>query len=241
MGVIWFVTPAYRRFALSAVCFDQRKHVIDTLAEAGIEARCVVIADDENLDLARERGFDVIRRDNNYLGRKFNDGIQHAGKAGAEWIVPIGSDSWIDPAYFLGLHTGFVRTSRTYCAVTGDRLAELSVRDGKGAGPYVFHRSLLVSSGFRPADDLLRKNIDGSTVRGIVRSTGRTIPWSPSFDRHPYQYIGFRGTPTLTPYHRLTARWGVRERADPWAILARHYPPELVERVRGVMSEAVAA
>lgn len=234
--MIYFVTPAHGRLELSAVCYDQRVHVIQTLSAKGIEARCVVVADDENLDLARERGFDVVEQSNDALGRKFNDGMEFAARQGAEWIVPIGSDSWIDPAYFDGLHSRFVRTSNAYCAVTSSRLAELSVRDGKGAGPYVFPRSVLAPSGFRPADDRLVRHIDSSTVRGVQRSLRHPIPWTRSYEIHPYQYIGFRGTPTLTPYQTLVRAWGRRENHDPWSILARHYPADLVERARLVMT-----
>lgn len=98
---IWFVTPAWQRYELSELCFDQRRHVIDSLAEQGIAAKCVVIADDGNLDLARDRGFEVVAQDNQWLGRKFNDGMEYAFRNGASRVVPIGSDSWIDPAYFM--------------------------------------------------------------------------------------------------------------------------------------------
>ena len=108
---VWFVTPAWRRFALSAVCFEQRRRVIDELAAHGIEAHCVVVADDRNLALAREAGFETVKRDNRWLGSRFNDGIEYAGLHGAEWIVPIGSDSWIDPAYFLPGWDGAVERS----------------------------------------------------------------------------------------------------------------------------------
>lgn len=238
---LWFVTPAHGRLALSAVCYDQRRHVIDALAERGIEARCVVIANDENLDLASARGFDLVEQSNDTLGRKFNDGIEYAGRHGAEWIVPIGSDSWIDPAYFLGLQAPIVRTSRLYCAVTADRLAELSVRNANGAGPYTFHRSVLEPSGFRPADDDLLRRIDSSTVRGITRTNRRPVRWAPSFEMHPYQYVGFRGTPTLTSYESLVNAWGVRERDDPWSVLAAYYPSDLVDRARDALSIAVPA
>ena len=99
---MWFVTPAWQRYELTAVCLRQRQWVIEQLADHGIEARCVVVADDENLDIARALGFDVVeQRNDRGLGRKFNDGYEHAARAGATWIVPIGSDSWIDPRYFL--------------------------------------------------------------------------------------------------------------------------------------------
>src|ERR1051325_10020747 len=98
---LWFVTPAWQRYELSAVCFDQRLLVMDALRAAGVEAQCVVVADDENLDLARERGFARVEQDNEWLRRRFNDGIEYAAYQGATRIVPIGSDSWIDPDYLL--------------------------------------------------------------------------------------------------------------------------------------------
>jgi len=223
MTSVWFVTPAWQRFELTAVCLDQR---------------LAVIADDANLDLARERGFDTVERDNEWLGRRFNDGMEYAGRNGADWIVPIGSDSWIDPAYFVPLLApGYIRTSGLYCAVTAERMAELKVRSGRGAGPYVFNRDHLAPSGFRPAQDDLRKGIDGSTIRGVGQANWR---WR---NLHPFQYIGFRGNPHITSYGKLHKRWGVREHDDPWAILAKHYPAELVERARMALAqpERVAA
>lgn len=229
---LWFVTPAWQRYALSEVCYDQRVEVIRTLAANGVEARCVVVADDENIDLARARGFDVVERDNEWLGRKFNDGIEYACRNGASRVVPIGSDSWIDPAYFLPLTPrAITRTSGLYCVVTADRMAEINVDDVKGAGPYVIDRWALRGSGFRPAKDEIKRGVDGSTIKGIRVQ----MRWKRN-DLHPFQYVGFRGVPHLTPYENLLERWGVREHADPWAILANHYPPALVERARAVMA-----
>lgn len=229
MSVLWFVTPAFQRVELTAICLEQRRLVIDALGKAGVEAHQVVIADDENLDVARSFGFDVVERDNEWLGRKFNDGMEYAGKHGAEWIVPIGSDSWIDPAYFLPLpHPGDTRSSSAYCVVEAERMAELRV-GRNGAGPYMFNRRILAPSGFRPAADELHKGIDHSTVGGIKRP----IRWQLR-TLHPFQYIGFRGMPHITGYDQLMHRWGVAEH-EPWAILAEYYPADLVDRARLVM------
>lgn len=228
---IWFVTPAWKRAALSAVVFDQRLDVIRFLAEHGIEAYQVVIADDENLDLAHERGFQVLRHPN-VVSDKFNEGMAYAGKRGAEWIVPIGSDSWIDPSYFLGLYRGLVRTSQFYCHVEATRLGEARVRKRGGAGPYVLPRSILERVGFRPAKPGLMRAVDSSTLAGL-EAVGQ-LDFRP-FHRHPFQYVGFRVEPYITSYASLMRLHGVREHADPWAILAQHYPPALVERAREVV------
>lgn len=224
--MIYFVTPAYQRFELTAVCLEQRQRVIDRLAGAGIEARCVVVADDENLDTARALGFDTVERDNEWLGRKFNDGIEYAATHGAEWIVPIGSDSWIAASYFTPEpDPSLTVTSALYTVVESERMAYLHVGN-RGAGPYMFHRSLL-DPNFRPARDDISRYVDSSTVAGITKP----IEWHHR-DLHPLQYIGFRGQPHLTPYKRLKEAWGVSESTDPWDQLAKHYPLDLVERAR---------
>jgi hypothetical protein len=237
---IWFVTPAFARFELSAVCFDQRLRVMEAIRDSGNDAHCVVVADDANLDLARDRGFDVVVQDNDWLGRKFNDGIEYAARHGATRIVPIGSDSWIDPAYFLPTPKDprVTRTSPNYCAVTADRMAEVQVVDGKGAGPFMFHRYALRAKRFRPARDEITHGVDSSTIRGIRMQ----IRWQER-NLHPFQYVGFRGIPHITSYGALMDVWGVAEHLDPWTILAKHYPLDLVERARAVLlaQEAVAA
>lgn len=225
---VWFVTPAFHRYDLTAVCLEQRRRVIDELEKQGIEAHCVVVANDANLDTAKALGFQTVEQNNDWLGRRFNDGMEYAGKAGAEWIVPIGSDSWIDPAYFLPLPQGVTRTSARYAAVTASRMAVLNV--GRyGAGPYMFHRSSF-GRGFRPAADELHRYIDSSTIAGLTR-----VKWE-RYDVHALQYIGFRGKPHLTPYDRLWKAWGERESTDPWTELATCYPADLVSAARACLS-----
>lgn len=234
MTPLWFITPCFKRYDLTAICLEQRQRVIADLAGSGIEAQCVVVADDANLDTARSLGFAIVERDNLWLGRRFNDGIEYAAQHGAEYIVPIGSDSWVDPAYLAGrLNPAVTRTSDFYTVVEGNRLCQASVRDGKGAGPYVFHRSLLEPH-FRPARDYIRRGVDGSTIRGL-----RTEPTWRYRNLHPLQYVGFRSQPQITPYERIRDRWGVAEFEDPWPMLAEHYPADLVERVRVLLTERV--
>lgn len=238
MTTLAFVTPAWQRYEMTALCLDQRNRAIAELAKHGIDAYQVVIADDENLDIARAAGAAIVERDNEMVGRKFNDGMEFAGRQGTEWIVPIGSDSWIDPRFFLPLtDPGRTLTSTAYCAVQATRLAELRVsprNPAHMAGPYVFHRSALAPAGFRPsAEDSVM--VDTSTVSGIEQASGRVIRWKPR-TVHPFQYIGFRVEPMMTSYHSLRRRWLVAEHHDPWAVLARYYPFDLVTRARELMA-----
>jgi glycosyltransferase involved in cell wall biosynthesis len=225
---IWFITPAFRRYELSALCFEQRRRVIDRLAKSGIEANCVVVADDENLEIARSLGFATIERDNAWLGRKFNDGIEFAIRNGADWVVPIGSDDWIDPDYFLPLPTTSARTSHFYAPVEADRLALLSVSAVSGSGPRMLHRRLFHT--LRPAQERIRRGFD----RSLIAALG-PLEWEYR-DLHPLQYVGFRGELHITLYKKLLRGRVAEEKRDPWALLASCYPTDLVERARQAMS-----
>jgi hypothetical protein len=77
MPSLWFIVPAHGRAQLAAICLRQLRRTCDALTENGIEATAVVIADDENLDTARELGFGTIERENR-VAMKYNDGIQLA-------------------------------------------------------------------------------------------------------------------------------------------------------------------
>lgn len=239
---LWLVTPAWQRVELSAVCLEQHQRVIATLAAAGVEAHSVVVADDANLDVARALGMHTVERPNTgpdgtvWLTRKFNDGQEYAGKHGAEWIVPIGSDSFVDPAYFLPLPDArFARTSAMYAPVTLDRLAELRV-GVFGAGPHMVHRSLMEPVAFRPAPENLGRNTDSNMLAGLARQP--RWEWR---DLHPLQYVGFRHPPFITQYARLWRRWGKVERTDPWERLKHVYPADLVERARTMLAAAEVA
>ena len=227
--MLYFITPCWGRVTLTAICLEQRQRAIEILANHGVEARCVVIADDENLATAIRLGFETIRQDNEWLGRRFNDGFQHARDHGAEWMVPIGSDSWIDPWYFLPLpDPAYTRTSALYAVVKPRRIGYLKVGAKNPAGPHVIHRDRLPESG-RPAKDELTRYIDSSTIKGL-----RDVRWD-SRDLHPLQYIGFRQEPMITPYQRLMDAWGVHQSNDPWGALATCYPRDLVERARAIL------
>ena len=223
--LVYFVTPAWQRYGISELCFAQRRWAMDVLAENGIASECVVVADDENLDLARKYGFQTLERDNEWLGKRFNDGIAYAAKQGATWIVPIGSDSWIAPAYIDPLpDPELTRTSRYYALLSRTKLAELQV-PGDGVGPYMIHKSRLPKNK-RPSLDGLASGVDNSTLAGL-----KNVKWE-TRDLHPLQYVALRafGMPQLHSYRTLVRRFGVKEHRGGWDRLRSLYPDDLVRR-----------
>jgi hypothetical protein len=225
VSLVYFVTPAWQRYELTRVVLEQRRMAIDFLALRDIEARCLVIADDGNTTIAQALGCDVLVKPNYALARRFNDGISHAARNGADWIVPIGSDSFLDPAYLFPLpEPKVLRTSSCYAVAEPGRLGRLRVRAGAGVGPYMIHRSNLPRTG-RPAQDWRKKGVDGSTIRGL---RGRyRLEWT---DLHPWQYVGFRSHPQMNSYDKLYGRLGVGEEFEVAERLSQHYPSQLVDR-----------
>src|SRR4051812_9717831 len=91
---VGLVIPAWRRYAVTRLCLAQKQHLVAALAARGITCHVVVVADDDNLDIAASYGFATVEQQN-VLGRKVNDGFQHCWERGADYVAFVGSDDWV--------------------------------------------------------------------------------------------------------------------------------------------------
>lgn len=238
-----FVTPAYRRFAVTRLAFAQRAHLIGELAERGIIATQVVIADDENLEIASEHGFDTIGMDNSQLGRRVNDGFERAAEQGADWFCFVGSDNWLHPALFESLPVGSaapVVAGRSIAIVDllSPRLRVLRVGSRHGAPPWLIPRWALEPSRFRPMVDRRMRALELSLTLGL----GVTPEW---VFRDPSDVcrVDFKSGVNITTWDGL-AHLGRRDETDPWGVLVGHYPSWLValaEQTSELLAAPVAA
>lgn len=234
-----FIVPAYGRLDLTRVCLRQLARTCETLTGAGIEASAVVIADDENLDVACELGFGTVRRDNRPLGRKWNDGFELAGLAGADYMIPCGSDDWIDPAFILSGDLpapDTVRCARRSAIVneTGTRLAHLRIPYDGGDGIRIIPRQLLQPFGFRPAVEDAPRAIDTSVLT-------RLRPRLAYHDLHPLQVVDFKSREQLNSYRDCLTFLDGDESADPFGDLAAYYPAEAVGEMRTLYERRLVA
>jgi glycosyltransferase involved in cell wall biosynthesis len=250
------VSAAWQRFAVTRLALAQRAHLCDALAAQGHDATCVIVADDENLEIAQEYGFATCEQSNDALGRKFNDGIEYAcGYLDADYVVLIGSDDWLHP-------DAFQRLPKDAClpemptvenpAVVGRAVPEMVVgshivivdlasgnaRMCVGAGrlgiiPWIMPRKLLRPSGYRPVPEMQRRGIDGSLWRGLgVRPK---IVFS---DPHWAARIDFKSDTNLNSYKAISDSIGKGEEFHvSW--LVDHYPMELVEKTTAWQSQLV--
>ena len=245
------ISPAWRRYDVTRVVLSQRAHLAGVLAEQGVEVSVIVVADDENLDIASEFGFDTLCRPNDRgIGRKFNDGIETAAKSlDADLIAVVGSDDWVHPDLFsrlplevapppvLTAERPFVMWDEDVPeAVTGREIALVDLSSGRlrrcrgrgryGVIPWVFPRAALEPSGFRPCRDDLDKGLDGSMIAGL----GVQPQWV-FHDPHDLVRVDFKSDVNLNTYETITGAIGYGdEEPDPWTLLAERYPAELVDQ-----------
>jgi hypothetical protein len=235
---IGFVTPCWKREHLTRVCLQHRAWTISRLPH-GVEGFQVVIAADENLNIADELGCDTVEH-RNVLGERWNVGYRRAAELGADYVVPVGSDTWLHPDLFRGLTPDAVAAARTYAVVRDDglRIAELDlgrpVRERPLArfavSAWAFPAAIL-STAAEPCKPGLMKGCDGSTFRRL--EAAGPLPFR-YVDSHPLDVVAFRSDVQITPYERLTQKFHGREHPDPFARLAEHHPAALVEQAEAL-------
>lgn len=233
---VWLVCPAWRRFAVTRLALAQRAHLAGVLAARGIDCHTVVVADDENLEIAREYGCATVEMDNEQgLGRKFNAGFRYAGERGADWLVHIGSDDWVHPDVFLPLLAPVV----PHPIVSGRRIAFVDLLSGRMSGatlagphgviPWIVPRHLMKRCGFEPIRPERKRGIDGELVRGLRRAHVRA-EWA-FHDPHDLARVDFKSDVNINTFAALPTSL-TSGRRDPWSALAEHYPAELVGLAR---------
>jgi len=244
-----FVTPAFGRYTVTDAVLAQRANLELLLHVAmGIEAATVVIADDDNLDIARAHGMEAIERPNTHLGAKFNDGIEHACiHMDADLVCLIGSDSWVHPAYFTGLDQldGRIRTGRDFGVVneTGTRFAHTRITYIGGVGPKIIPRDRLAWAGFRPAEETKPRGIDMSVMGGLLQGDERQLPldWFDVPDLGALRTVDFKNPgPQLNRFDPIVEKYGTRTDHDPWTLLATAYPQSLVDKARAIYEAPTA-
>jgi hypothetical protein len=206
---LWFITPAFRRFELTALCLDQRRALCDELAAAGVNANCVVVADDENLELARERGFATVEKRNNFLGLKFSTGYLYALRQGATHLMPIGSDSWMAPGLVLEMPfrddalagTSHLSTLRA----DGRERLDMTIDYGIGFGVASLYPRAAMVGVTHPCAPNISRGCDTSTFNRTARDKGMAV--EDMVFHHALEYTDFKSYDhQTTSYAKLRDR-----------------------------------
>lgn len=249
MPSLWFIVPVYGRLELAAICLRQLRRTCDALIVEGIEASAVVIGDDENLHTARELGFGIVKRDNQFVSAKYNDGIQVAcdpsyNPRPVDYVVPCGSDDWVDYRILLDLPEkdsvyGFQRLS--FVREDGREMVQRWVNVRGGCGIRIYPREIMETLGYRPADEDRHRACDTSIITNLWRKQPFRV-----FHREivPTQIVDWKSPDLqLNPYASLTFHKTFENPRDPFEALAGLYPDEALTEMAahyGVRSMAVA-
>jgi hypothetical protein len=247
MQSLWFVVPAHGRLELARICLRQLRRTCDALEQEGVEATAVVIADDDNLDTAHELGFGIVRRDNRFLSRKFNDGIQLAmdptyNKCPADYVVPCGTDDWVDWRLFADLPPSRIMVgfrSVSFVRPDGRDLQAVHLPYEGGAGVRIWPRHAMAKLNYRPADEDRTRGCDTS----ILINVQREYPWLNVQHRESdaRQIVDWKSASNVNSYETVVARWRGVSLGDPFVELADLYPAEALDEMRAYHGALVAA
>lgn len=237
MPSLWFIVPAHGRTRLARICLRQLRRTCEQLTDAGIDATAVVIANDENLDTARDLGFAWVERDNTAVSRKFNDGIELActNPRPADYVVPCGSDDWVHPDLFADLpgpHTVYAFQHMSFVREDGREIATTFLNYEGGAGIRIFPRALLAPLAYRPADENRSKGCDTSILLNLRHEHAERPFRVDHRVADPRAIVDWKSTvDQITSYADIKARHRQCDLHDPFDTLTGYYPDEALEEM----------
>lgn len=241
-----FVVPVHDRLRLAAICLRQLRRTCDALTAEGVDATAILIADSINLGRLQRRlgrgflNFGFYERENRFLSRKFNDGIQCALDPAitahpADYVVPCGSDDFVDHRLFLDLPdhrtvVGFQRMS--FVREDGLEITTTILDYPGGSGIRIYPRALMEPVGYRPADEDRTRACDTSILTNLQIHHGHRL----RIDHrhlHDRQIVDFKsGGTQLNPYDAVVRTRRSNTQQNPFQELAAHYPAEAVAEMQ---------
>lgn len=240
MPSLWFVVPVHGRLQLAEICLRQLRRTCDTLLENGIAASAVIVTDEEHHEQLPDLGFAKVVRDNTFVSRRFNDGLQLATDPAynphpADYVVPCGSDDWVDHRLFLeplpaeNTIVGFQRMS--FVREDGREMVTGCLDYVGGSGIRIIPRQLLEPLGYRPADEDRCRGCDTSILTNIrieLRDTLKVEHWH----LHDAQIVDWKTAGgNLNPYDSIARVRQCETTGDPFTALAGVYPAEALEEM----------
>lgn len=242
MTSVCILSAAWQRFDVTRLVLEQRQRMCVELAARGVDAGMLIVADDENLEIAAEYGSETVEAPNKPLGAKWNAGLHHAAEM-FDWICWVGSDDWIHPSVFDPIiDTAPAERAQIY---SGRRLAIVDLRAGRlqrlespspfGAIPWLLDARLIRNAirrqnGTRigPLKPNENRGLDGALIRGI--RLGRVnFSWDFS-DQSDFRCVDFKTRTNITPFEGLARNLGVGDPEPAWTTLADHFPADLVAK-----------
>ena len=239
MPTFWFIVPVHGRLPLAQICLKQLRRTCDNLKAEGVHATAVIVADETNHTQLPDLGFATITRDNQFLSRRFNDGIQLATDPAhnphpADYVVPCGSDDWVDHRIFLDLPpqdtiVGFQRVS--IVREDGRQMVVAEANYLGGSGIRIIPAAAVAQLDHRPADEDRRRACDTSILTNLRLCIGPALKVEHRH-LHDRQIVDWKNpTVQLNRFDDVTRKRGGEQPCDPFTELQGIYPDEALEEM----------
>jgi len=152
----------------------------------------------------------------------------------ADYVVPCGSDDWVDWRLFLDLPTGRTMYGFQHMSFVREDGRELTTRhilyDG-GCGIRIYPRMVMQSVGFRPADEDRRRGCDTSILVNLRKAGALRRIEHRTLDA--LQIVDWKSRDDqVTSYREIAGRHRAGLNADPFNALAGRYPDEALDEMR---------
>lgn len=185
----------------------------------------VVVADDENLELARQFNFRAVECPNDRMGVKWNAGFMAARTA--DFSVLIGSDDWLHPDAFGDMATDAITAADSIDFVDLER-GVLQHARAAASIPWFIPRALLQPSDFAPMPPHMQRGTEPILLHALGRP--------PVVHRAGPPAVDFKTAENVGAYAGVRNSIGDGVEHDAWAFLATTYPAPLVELARSLSS-----
>jgi hypothetical protein len=180
--------------------------------------------------------FATIERENEYLGMRFNDGLELACRSGADYVVPCGSDDWVDHRVIREtlpeprVVVGFQRMS--FVREDGRELTYANVRYRGGCGIRIYPRALLAPFQWRPCDEDRKRGCDTAILGNVLRHVPRVRV--EHRDVHDLQIVDWKTPGANLNTYEGVGGWRSGQGRDPFVELRGVYPDEALAEMREV-------
>lgn len=249
MPSLWFCVPVHGRLPLASICLRQLRRTCDALNAEGVYASSVIVASQDDHDELPDLGFAGVIRDNESTSRRFNDGIQLAtdpvyNSHPADFVVPLGSDDWVDHRLFLPPLPGptevFGFKRMSFVREDGQEMVTVTIGYQGGSGIRIIPRQLLEPLGYRPADEDRQRGCDTSILSNLYQHHPE-VTVRDNWYLHDRQIVDWK-TPSvqLNSFESVARLHRGRDAVDPFVALRGVYPDEALEEMAAYY-ECVAA
>jgi hypothetical protein len=147
----------------------------------------------------------------------------------ADFVVPMGSDDWIDHRILLTLPgdktvVGFQRLS--FVREDGRELRTAVAAYTGGCGMRIYPRNVFAANQYRPADEDRTRACDTSILVNTSKANGGHLNVVHA-DKHDHQIVDWKNpAEQINAYAGVIRQWGRGPAVDPFVALAGIYPRE---------------